>query len=498
MKTARISLSDLLDRTAVAGRPSGDRTLKASSVYFLVTDPFWTWCDLHAPRAEAVVEESDYDRIRMQRGVEFETQWVHDHFPDALRIEPEFGDEALVNTIRAMRDGVRAIYQPHLSLRGGRICGRGDLLIRVDGKESDLGDYSYRVLEVKRSREVKRYHALQAAFYHHIVSAIQGRTLTDFTVVLAAGEITLEYAQYEGAMREAIDLWRRLLANQIQPDPPGADKTQSPWRLYANRVLRDRHDLTLLPGVGPKTRERIRKDLGAQSVTDLFECSPGELIGALGPALGTSIYYGAIAYRLQKPVPVPGNRVIIPRGARATYALDFETSDSLGPQVSQPPHCYLAGLWDFQTDRFVRFFARGPSDESRMFEEMLDYVGDLDGVCVHTWTAFENGVLGEATGRHPHLADRLKAFTACCVDLKDALKSQVHLPVPTWSIKQVGPALGFHWRHSGFGAFDSMTAYWRFLETGDESLMQEPFDYHEDDVAAMAHIAKALDGLGDS
>ncbi len=491
---SRPTLQDLLARATCGQRPDPKRSLKASMLYHLLADPYWVWCHYHAPPDRAVDEESDYDRARMKRGVDFEEQWVRENYPDAVKVEPAWGYEALVSTVKSMMAGARAIYQPQLWSMADELYGRGDLLLRVDGQPSDLGDYAYFPIEAKRSSQVKPYHAAQAAAYHKAVSAIQGKTMDTFEVALPSGQQVIRYSDHEKALGEAIDTWRAIRSGKLQPDPRGYDKTDSPWRVWSNQVLKDRLDLTLLPDVGPAGRETIRKKLGAQSIRDLFGLSLADVTKAMGETAGKSIYYCTQAYRTGKLVIPLGGTVSIPRGRR-TFALDFETSDELAPAEAQPPHAYLAGLWDFDAEKFVRFVARGPGEEPRMFTEMLDYVGNLAGACVYTWTSYEMGVLRDAAVRHPALATRLAAFQAVCVDLKEVVKRQVYLPVPTYSIKSVAPALGFRWRHKGFGAFDSMVQYWKWVQGAPDDVMALAFAYHADDLLACAHVVRALDGL---
>lgn len=75
------------------------------------------------------------------------------------------------------------------------------------------------------------------------------------------------------------------------------------------------------------------------------------------------------------------------------------------------------------------------------------------------------------------------------------VKQQVYLPVPTYSIKSVAPALGFNWRQKEVGAFESMTLYWDYLKTGDKSALQKAIDYNEDDCKAMYEVDKKLCGV---
>jgi len=79
-----------------------------------------------------------------------------------------------------------------------------------------------------------------------------------------------------------------------------------------------------------------------------------------------------------------------------------------------------------------------------------------------------------------------------CVDLKEAIQSAVYLPVPSFSIKSVAPALGFHWRQKDIGAYQSMVCYWDYLENRDLFAIDRALIYNEDDCRAMWHVDQAL------
>src|SRR5580765_6145738 len=81
-------------------------------------------------------------------------------------------DEACAQTIEAMGRGVDAIYQG--AFLHGRWYGRPDFLIRVDS-ESDLGDWSYEVVETKLARSTKARAVMQLCFYSALLAGIQGR-----------------------------------------------------------------------------------------------------------------------------------------------------------------------------------------------------------------------------------------------------------------------------------------------------------------------------------
>src|SRR4026208_1401521 len=112
--TPKVSFETLLKRATAGQKFNRHNLFRPSHCYYLLKDPFWLWCEHHAPRNAAVDETTRYEKLRMQQGVEYEQQWVKAHYPDAVEIKPGFGFEALKNPCRALLAGAPAIYQPQL------------------------------------------------------------------------------------------------------------------------------------------------------------------------------------------------------------------------------------------------------------------------------------------------------------------------------------------------------------------------------------------------
>jgi predicted RecB family nuclease len=165
----RLTIEQLVQRATGGEKFNRHNLFRPSLTYYLLKDPFWLWCEYHAPKAEAIDETTRYDELRMEHGIEHEVRWVRANFPAAVEIKPGFGFDALKNTFRAMLDGARVIYQPQLWDLRQETYGKGDLLIRDDSAPSDLGPYHYRVVELKRSRTLREYHVQQAGFYNQII-----------------------------------------------------------------------------------------------------------------------------------------------------------------------------------------------------------------------------------------------------------------------------------------------------------------------------------------
>ncbi|MFQ5847660.1 MAG: TM0106 family RecB-like putative nuclease [Candidatus Methylomirabilales bacterium] len=484
-----MTVQDLIQR-ATGGRQLDRQVLfRPSLVYRVLRDPFWVWCEYHAPRSEAVDETSRYDEMRWQRGIEYEQGWVREHYPDAVRVTPDFGFEALRNTLRAMVEGVAAIYQPQLWDLQGESYGKADLLVRDDTRGSDLGPYHYRLVEIKRAKSVQDHHVLQAACYNRMLGRLQGWTPAEMTVALRDAIERASYSQRENELKEIVGKWRALRDGRVIPEPGRPpDVTASPWRIYGNTLVEQRRDLVLLAGVAPRERGRLR-EAGVQRVDQLWNLDLEEICAILGRQYGMQAYSVAQAYKSGEPVLKPGCRLVIPRAKRHLY-FDFETSDEVHP--TEPPHVYLIGCWDAEGNRFVNFLARGAEEEEAIFSDFLQYVGRGEETRLYHWTDYEIGQMMRVAQRWPSLEAPLRRLMSSCVDLMPAIKSAVYLPVPSFSLKCVAPALGFRWRQKDFDAFDSMICYWDYLDGRDESGIQRALAYNEDDCRAMWYVDHEL------
>src|SRR6266480_7892329 len=92
--------------------------------------------------------------------------------------------DAAARTVEAIRGGADVIYQA--TFLDDQWYGRADFLIRVD-KPSELGAFSYEVVEAKLARSTKARAIIQLCFYADLLSRIQGVVPDCMHVVLGGG-----------------------------------------------------------------------------------------------------------------------------------------------------------------------------------------------------------------------------------------------------------------------------------------------------------------------
>jgi predicted RecB family nuclease len=485
------SLETILERATSGQALDRARIFRPSMFYSISEDPFWIWCEYHAPKRERVDETTPFDRHRMELGNDWEEHYLAEYFPDVYEVKSDWGLAAVSETIEAMLRGESAISAGSLWLLGKDIYGKSDVLVRCNDHPSDLGDFHYRVKEVKNSKDAKPYHQLQAAVYNWILGELQGYCPESFDIVLrkGKGEQTIAYETVVELMGEHLAQWRQIRDGLASPAPLAYDSTPSPWRQYANRIVRERNDVSLLPGVGLKTAIKLRKR-GFESMDSILA------LGAAGCAQefrNDHHYYHALAFREGRPVFRAMETASIRRRQRLVY-FDVEDTSTLDGKIVTRPHTYMLGVATPDGDTQI-FTAHGEDDEARMWGDFLDWLGDPSDVALYCWTMYEAGKLRQAAADHPDLASRLSAAQDALIDLKEEIKQRPYFPVTSYSVKLVAPVCGFSWSQKDVDGMSAQLLYLEWLISGDNSIIEKVEQYNREDVLAMLAVDRFATGM---
>lgn len=63
---SKTTLETLLQRATAGQKFNRHNLFRPSLSYYLLKDPFWLWCQYHAPKNAAVDETTRYEKLRMQ------------------------------------------------------------------------------------------------------------------------------------------------------------------------------------------------------------------------------------------------------------------------------------------------------------------------------------------------------------------------------------------------------------------------------------------------
>ena len=165
--------------------------------------------------------------ILWERGSRHEKEYVDHLTASGLSVVAIDGvgvdDEAIVRTRAAMEGGAEIIVQG--AFRSGNWVGRTDVLKRIN-TPSDLGPWSYEIVDTKLARETKGGTVLQLCLYAELVASVQGVKPTNCYVVAPWSDFEPQayrmddYGAYFRRVRDGLMASLHLVdVDKICPDP---------------------------------------------------------------------------------------------------------------------------------------------------------------------------------------------------------------------------------------------------------------------------------------
>ena len=493
------SLVQNIFNTFSAGRTPEKQDLPAGKMYQILEDPFGLWCHFHAPKEEAVEEPNLYESLRGKTDRLIREHWIYDHCKNPIIIEGADNDKFL-NTLQAMQDGAEGIIGGNLwDLRGSEgLYGGVNFLLKINNGQSVFGPYHYKIVQLKRAGEMKEHYALQTALLNKILTEIQGYDAGDALFIFKAKEQILTCARVMERAKNAAALYHSIRRGETVPEankpPKGA---LSPWRVYANKYVFEKHDLVLIPHLNNTMRAILRAnnintydDIVAAGFEKIKELLSDTTFPDNTPVL---TYAHALAFVKNKPVLRAKGKFPPPEKKRNLY-FDFEATETF--QENNSSFIYLIGVWDKEENRFVPFIAREEKEEEIIFKQFADYVKSCgESVALYHWTEYEVKKMKALCNKYPSIKAELEHLVSVCLDLKIEVEKAFYLPSPSLSLKAAAPALGFNWRQKDCGAMDSMVYFTKWLNEGNEEALKKVLMYNEDDCVAMLKVELALRDL---
>jgi uncharacterized protein len=215
--------------------------------------------------------------ILQERGFRHEAAFVEALSAQGIKIVhiPGVGidEEGIRATREAMESGAEVVVQA--ALRDGVWSGRADILIRVD-TPSELGGYSYQIVDTKLARETKGATILQLCLYADLLAASQGTTPEYVGVVVPWSGYepqwfrVADYAAYYRRVKQAAeDAAGSAREACTYPDPkPHCDMCR--WQRECEHRRRADDHLSLVAGITKSQINEWRKQ-GIETVSALAQ-----------------------------------------------------------------------------------------------------------------------------------------------------------------------------------------------------------------------------------
>ena len=465
-------------------------------------------------------------QLLRERGLAHERDYVQHLQDQGLQVTVAEGvgidDGTMVATLEAMRLGCDVIVQGALS--NGGWSGRPDVLRRVD-VPSNLGDWSYEVIDTKLARETRSGTILQLSLYSDLLRSAQGLLPEHMYVVAPWTEFeaqkyrTGDYAAYYRLVRKWLE---SAIAERngvgIYPDPR-AHCDVCPWSPQCDSRRRADDHLSLVAGISSLQIDELRSR--QISTTTQLACEPLPL--PWKPRRGAVATYERIrdqarvqmeGRRAQKPVyetldPEPGQGLsLLPTPSPGDIFFDFEGDPFVGPggleylfgyaTAGDPGQPVYTGLW-----------ALTPEEEKRCFEKFVDWLIDRwerrPDMHVYHFAPYEPSALKRLMSRHATREDEVDRMlrAGLFVDLYRVVRGSLRASVESYSIKELERFFGFERDVPMHQANSALYAVSSRLEMGDpEGVLDEHRQvvegYNRDDCVSTLHLRDWLEGVRSS
>ncbi|WP_158994008.1 TM0106 family RecB-like putative nuclease [Mucilaginibacter sp. L196] len=458
--------------------------------------------------------------VLQERGQEFEQQYLDGLRAEGLTVADPYtgtGGSPISRTEDAMRSGADVIYQA--SLKSGEWNGRADFLIKVD-KSSNLGNYSYEVLDTKLARETRAGTLLQICLYSELLAQVQGATPDFMHVITPANGVTAEAYRCDDFMAYFRLIRARLLAavrladaSGIYPEPVPQCEICSWWQ-QCDRRRRDDDHLSLVAGLSLLNTG----EFNAWGVETLEQLALLPLPLQQRPSRGAIDTYVRLREQARMQFTARVNHapyfeslVVVetkglcklPEPDAGDVFFDLEGDPFIGTTGLE----YLFG-WSADGD-YNAIWSFSPEEEKAAFEHFVDLImgrwAAHPGMHIYHYAAYEQSALKRLMGKYLSRENEIDSMLRAdlFVDLFTVTRQAVRAGIERYSIKELEIFYGFERRAALRDAAAALRAAERSLERGvpealSPDIKQVIADYNRDDCESTLALRDWLETLRDA
>ena len=366
---------------------------------------------------------------------------------------------------------------------------RFDGVRRVNGK-SRLGDFHYvPILVYEGERPGKEQKAL-LELLASILSPIQGKE-PQWGILIHGKKSEIHKVKLGRGIAQV----RRILQaiNEVREA-----KTQPKLRLNSHCQIcefcqrchaeaKAKDDLSLLRGMGEKEISKYNRR-GIFTVTQL-SCVFRPMKRAHNPKQKDQPHQyalQAIAIREQK-IYVLGS----PEVPDCTVRIFFDVEGD-----PERGFDYLLGMIIEAggVEKHYSFWADGPADEDRIFQQFLDVVSAHEDYRIYAYGNYEAAFLRRMM-KMPCSEEQVKGVMARLVNVLSIIRAHIYFPTYSNGLKDIGRYLGFDWTEPDASGIQSIVWRRTWEEEHSIGLKMKLVTYNSEDCAALKKVTQFLDAI---
>ena len=422
-------------------------------------------------------EAAHLDKLKTQ------AQWI---------VEIDSGDLAAnaAETREVLAQGPDVVFQG--AFLWGNWGGWSDFLERVE-RPSKLGDFSYEVTDTKLKRTPHPKHVLQLVLYSDLLAEIQG-VMPEFAhVELGTGErATLRLKDYSAYARAARERLESFVANPeetraVTRPVPCADCGLCRWADHCADIWVKEDSLFNVANI---SRTQVKK-LEAAGVETLAALSTLDhpVRGLSEPTRARLVTQARLQQARKTGAPDFELRPFEP--GKGFDLLPEPQAGDLFYDIEGDPHFeegleYLHGVWAKDTG-FVTFWAHDHAAEKQAVVDLFDFfrnrLEQFPQARIYHYAPYEITALRRLTAKYgigEAFLDRLLRERRF-VDLFAVVRGGLIGSEPNYSIKSMEAFYGLVRDGEVKTAGGSVVAYEKWLETGEQHILDEIEDYNRID-----------------
>lgn len=423
---------------------------------------------------------------------------------------------SLESTQANMQSGVDIIYQAKLSDEAW--SGRADFLRKVD-RPSDLGDFSYEVIDTKLARDTRAGTILQLCVYSFLLEKLQGLRPEYMYVVTPGNNFSPlayridDYSAYFRLIERNIGQFLNEPA-ETYPDLVSHCDLCVWWGQCEKRRREDDH-LCYVAGISGSQIEALR-EIGVNRLAKL-----AVLTEIPEPRLGSKEALIRVReqarvqligreqqkpyYELKEPFDVEHGLALLPEPTVDDIFLDFEGSHF----SDNGPNEYLIGYVVHSPDNsnvYTPLWASTPKEERQIFEQFMDLAKAVRArnprAHIYHFAPYEPAALKRLMGRYATREVELDELLRgrAFVDLYAVVKRALIAGVERYSIKDLEPFFGYQRQQELREASLSRRIIENAIEAGDLDGQYEAHrriveDYNREDCESTIGLRNWLEEL---
>ncbi|MCY4205637.1 MAG: TM0106 family RecB-like putative nuclease [Bacteroidetes bacterium] len=288
------------------------------------------------------------------------------------------GPDAFEKTISALRTGVDVVYQG--ALKSHNWQGYVDFLERIE-KPSDLGAFSYEVVDTKLKRTPDPKHILQLVVYSDLLAEIQGLAPEYGHLQLGRGNrSTHRLAEYADYVRRLRDRLTEFVNNPGHTTPRRCTEcTLCRWRNRCNDQWDREDSLYLVAGIRSQQVVRLEK-AGITTMKGLGELSEGFKIPKMAPKTLETLRIQAKLQTIRRNGGKPSSTFRPHVKGKGFDLLPVPNKGDLFYDIEGNPHYrengeegleYLHGIW--YRNKFKVLWAHNHTEEYERLRDLFEF-----------------------------------------------------------------------------------------------------------------------------